>query len=105
MPSVQSAPTHTFAVQTPVTQAPATLQVLVAAHLVHEPPQSLSVSLPFLTLSLHCGAAQVPAVQTPLSQSAPTEHLLPGTHGLQVAPPQSRSVSLPFFTPSAQFAV
>jgi hypothetical protein len=105
MPSVQSAPTHTLPVQTAVVQSPGPAHVLPAAHLGQVPPQSLSVSLPFFTVSLQAGAAQTPALHTPLSQSVPTVHLPPGAHGLQVAPPQSRSVSLPFFTPSAQFAV
>jgi len=54
----QSAPlTHIF----PVVQGP---------H-CPPPPQSMSVSLPFNTLSLQEGAAQAPSVQTKLVQSPP----------------------------------
>src|SRR5689334_17699859 len=56
------------------------------------PPQSTSVSLPFLT----------PSVQTPFEQSAPTVQTLLSAHLLQVPPPQSTSVSAPFFMPSRQ---
>jgi hypothetical protein len=92
-------------VQTSVWQSPPTLQILPAAHLGHDPPQSLSVSLPFLTLSLQAGAAQVSAtgVHTPLSQSPPTAHFSPVAQSSQFGPPQSTSVSAPFFWPSAQF--
>ncbi|MFC5490877.1 hypothetical protein [Dokdonella soli] len=68
------------------------------------PPQSISVSPPFLTPSKHVGAAQVPAVQTWLWQSLPTLQPLPMAHAAQVGPPQSTSVSFPFFTPSEQLA-
>jgi hypothetical protein len=38
------------------------------------PPQSTSVSLPFLTMSAHDGAWHTPPVHTPVVQSAPIEH-------------------------------
>jgi hypothetical protein len=44
--------------------------------------------------------AQVPLVQTPLVQSAPTLQCLPVAQVAQTGPPQSTSVSPPFFTPS-----
>jgi hypothetical protein len=65
------------------------------------PPQSTSVSLPFLTLSVQLPFEHLPAVHTPLTQSVPMEQNLPERHGEQL-PPQSMSVSLPFLTTSAQ---
>jgi hypothetical protein len=86
---------------TPPTQSLAALQPLPFAHFVQLEPQSVSVSVPFFTLSSHVGVAHLPAVHIPLWQSADTRQFLLEEHPGQV-PPQSRSVSLPFFTPSAQ---
>jgi hypothetical protein len=61
----------------------------------------MSLSVPFFTRSLQSGAAQRPAVQIVLVQSAPTTQTRPVAHGLH-APPQSTSVSFPFFTRSVQ---
>jgi len=72
---------------------------------LHDPPQSWSVSPPFVTLSLQAGAEHVLAVawQTPLVQSPPDEQLrLTAQRAVQMAPPQSASVSSCDFTPSVQ---
>ncbi len=66
------------------------------------PPQSLSVSLPFLTLSRQVGAWQTLPVHTLLVQSEPKAQTLPLPQAAQSMPPQSLSVSLPFFTVSTQ---
>jgi len=84
-------------------------QVLPCASQV-APPQSTSVSSPFLTPSVHVGAWQVVpasvvlALQTPSTQSPATRQLLVSAHLPQVAPPQSTSVSSPSLTPSVQCA-
>jgi len=89
--------------QRPETQSPPEPHRLPTAHPSHVPPQSSSVSGPFLTLSEQDGAAQTSGVpsQTPLAQSKAAVQDLPFAQGAQ-GPPQSESVSLPFFTPSSQ---
>ena len=69
------------------------------------PPQSLSVSSPFLTPSVGEGAWQTPSLQTLLVQSAPITQTLPVEQAGAFEPPQSTSVSSPFFTPSAGAAL
>jgi hypothetical protein len=111
--SAQFAAAHTPFTQTPFTQSAATPHAWPSGHFLfagepaHEPPQSTAVSLPFFTPSPQVGAAQAPAVQTPLRQfppaPAPGPHMRPGARGGQ-GPPQSTSVSLPFFTLSVQAA-
>src|SRR6478735_2631019 len=70
------------------------------------PPQSMSDSVPFFTLSLQLGARHVPDLHTPLSQSLGLAQLSPASQGPQpvvgVPPPQSVSVSSPFLTLSVQ---
>jgi hypothetical protein len=89
-------------VHTLLTQSFPDVQARPVAHLGQlAPPQSMSVSAPFSTLSVQVGDWQSPPVQTPLVQSPPALHVSPGTHGPQ-EPPQSTSVSLPFLTPSVQ---
>jgi len=64
----------------------------------HEPPQSTSVSVPFMTVSVHDGTAHVLVVvplHTLLEQSVAAAHFFPFAQGGQV-PPQFRSVSVPF---------
>src|SRR5262245_26593556 len=62
-----------------------------AGHVV--PPQSMSVSNPFFTPSLHEGGLQVPDGPQILSaQSDPSAHFLPSAQGMQLPPPQSTSV-------------
>jgi hypothetical protein len=62
------------------------------------PPQSTSVSAPFLTLSAQLAAWQMLPTHTPLWQSPPFAHCLPAALFGQLAPPQSVSVSVPFLT-------
>ncbi len=101
-----------LAPQTPLTQSPPPPQPRPLAHLrtgdavaaAQEPPQSTAVSVPFLVMSVHDGAAQVRAAagQTPLTQSVPTRQVLPATQTGHAAPPQSMSTSVPFLIPSVQ---
>jgi hypothetical protein len=77
---------------------------LPAAQSGHDPPQSTSLSLPFLTLSVHVSAWQTLPVQTSLTQSVAAPHAFPGPQGVQLCPPQSTSLSVPFFTLSVQLA-
>jgi hypothetical protein len=89
-------------VHTPLWQSLPAEHVLPAAHLPQEaPPQSMSVSVPFLTVSPHVGTWHFFGLpeQTPLWQSPPTLHVLPFAHELH-PPPQSMSVSVPFLTVS-----
>jgi hypothetical protein len=91
--------------QTPPWQSPPTLQTLPLAHFVLQlPPQSTSVSVPFLTRSLQAGIWHTLLVHTPLWQSALTEQPFVSAHLAVQVPPQSTSVSAPFFTPSLQAA-
>lgn len=100
-----------------------------ALHGVHfPPPQSTSVSSPFLILSVQVPAGildgdgdgvvparHVPPVQTRLTQSVTTWHLFPTAHAghatdrppgtAELKPPQSTSVSRPFLLPSEQVPV
>src|SRR5437762_2933128 len=88
--------------QTDVVQSPLTVQALPGAHLaVQEPPQSTSVSVPFLTTSVQVATWQV-TLHTPLAQSDGAPQLLLVPHLVLQVPPQSTSLSVPFFTPSAQ---
>jgi hypothetical protein len=59
--------------QTPLMQSLPALHILPDAHAAHvPPPQSMSVSFPFLTMSVQVARAHVPALQTPLMQSVST---------------------------------
>jgi hypothetical protein len=77
---------HTFVVHTLLVQSlPFGFKhALPSAQVGQEaPPQSTSVSVPFLTLSrppVHFGTWQMPPVQTPLVQSAATPHAFPSAH-------------------------
>jgi hypothetical protein len=68
------------------------------------PPQSTSVSFPFLNPSVQVGAEHVPLAQTLSMQSEPIEHILKSGHGEQFGPPQSTSVSPSSCTPSVHDA-
>ena len=85
-------------------QSVATEQVCPVPHLVEQlPPQSTSVSVPFLTPSLQVAIAHRPFEQTPLEQSLLAVHTLLALHRLQLVwPPQSTSLSPPFLTLSLQ---
>jgi hypothetical protein len=104
--SVHAAALHFFVTlsQTPVAQSAPTAHVLLSAHFVaHVPPQSTSVSVPFLTVSLHAAALHFFVVlsQTPLAQSVAAAHVLLSVH-FEHVPPQSTSVSAPFLIVSLQ---
>ena len=91
--------------QTKVVQSVEAVQVLPEPHAVHtEPPQSVSVSVPFFTESVQLALWQNPPEQTPPTQSPLAAQRLPAPHFGHVAPPQSTSVSAPFFTTSVQLA-
>jgi hypothetical protein len=77
---------------------------LPVAHAPHDPPQSVSLSVPFFTPSLQVAAWHTPPVHTPLWQSPPIPHFLFVVHLVAQVPPQSVSDSLPFFTVSLQVA-
>jgi hypothetical protein len=77
------------------------VQAWPGPHGVQAPPQSMSVSLWFLTRSSQLAVAQEPSRQMLVSQSSARVQALPAAHALQL-PPQSRSVSSPFCTPSWQ---
>src|SRR5688500_13470053 len=62
------------------------------------PPQSMSVSDPFNTWSLHVDALQIPLSQTPDSQCSACSQRPASGHGRQTGPPQSTSVSAPSTT-------
>jgi hypothetical protein len=91
---------------TPLEQSVASAQLEPSLHAEHVPPQSVSVSEPFLAPSLQVGAWQVAGLpeQTLLVQSVETEQSLVSAHLAQVPPPQSTSVSVPFLTVSGQAA-
>lgn len=94
---------HSPCLQLLVEQSVAVVQARFIAHgLQVLPPQSTSVSLPFLTVSVQLAAAQSLAEQTPLVQSVAATHALESAHFPQVPPPQSTSVSLPFLVVSEQ---
>jgi hypothetical protein len=108
-PSVQVAAWHLAGEpeHTPLAQSVLTAQSLPVAQLFgHEPPQSASVSVPFLMPSVQVAAWHLPDVHTPLAQSLAPVHTKPVPQRLQVVlPPQSTSVSPPFLVTSVQLAV
>jgi hypothetical protein len=92
-----------------LTQSVTALHTLPSAHLVVGqltlPPQSVSVSSPFLTPSPHFAAAHTcgdVAEHTPETQSKPTlQNFVSTQRFVQMLPPQSTSPSSPFFTLSS----
>ena len=70
------------------------------------PPQSVPVSFPFITPSVHVGTWQTfgAPLQTPLLQSPPLSHICKSWQVAPHDPPQSTSVSFPSWTPSVQLA-
>jgi hypothetical protein len=85
------------------TQSAALEQVFPRAHLLQlVPPQSVSDSPPFFTVSVQVGAWHLLPVQTPLVQSAAKRHPLPSPQLAAQEPPQSTSVSKPLRAPSVQ---
>src|SRR4051812_15774874 len=79
------------------------LHVLPVTHFGQStPPQSRSLSVPLMMLSVHVAGSQVcvPASQWLETQSAALRHARLSVHGVQTPPPQSTSVSAAFFAPS-----
>jgi hypothetical protein len=107
-PSPHAAPWQTLPVHLPLagrTQSALPLQPLPTPHLPgQEPPQSVSVSLPFFARSVQLAVWQTPAVHTALAQSPLPPQSLPAAHFVEQEPPQSASLSEPFLTPSVQAA-
>src|SRR2546430_11314510 len=103
MLSLQVGPTQMLAEEhTPVEQSGPVPQPLPMAHLFGQlPPQSTSVSVPFLIPSVQLACTQLPLTQWPDAQSESLPQEPPILHAGQ-APPQSTSVSFWFFVPSAQ---
>jgi hypothetical protein len=95
---------HTPSAQLALWQSPPAAQCLAIPQAGQvPPPQSMSVSAPFLTPSLQSGARHmwVADEQTRLAQSGPIWQCRPAAHAGQ-DPPQSVSVSDPSWTPFAQ---
>jgi hypothetical protein len=84
---------HLHATHTPDRQSEPEEQVQ-SPHDEHEPPQSMSVSSPFLTPSAQFERWHTFDLQILLTQSALISQRLPSGHGAQ-GPPQSTSVSAP----------
>jgi hypothetical protein len=80
------------------------MQAFKLPHLVEQdPPQSTSVSLPFLAVSVQLLVVQVLPTHSVLRQSAPAEQTLPPAQRTQPdVPPQSTSDSEPFLITSLQ---
>lgn len=91
--------------QIPPAQSPSTAQPFPGPHGEHGPPQSVSVSCPFWSASLHDDAKHEPPTQTLLAQSDPFPQPFPSPHFSQAGPPQSTSVSEPSFVLSIQLGV
>jgi hypothetical protein len=109
--SLHVAATHAPAVHLPLagsTQSMLPEQPLPTAHLVlHVPPQSMSVSVPFSTRSVHVAAVHTFAVHLPLvgvTQSVFALHAPPTAQVGHVPPPQSAAVSAPFMIVSVHVA-
>jgi hypothetical protein len=108
-PSVQLGPdgVQTLLVHSVLTQSAPATHALPSEHLGQlGPPQSTSVSLPFLVLSeqLVLGAVQRLLLHRALEQSAAPLHALPVAHFGHAGPPQSMSVSEPSRVPLVQVA-
>src|SRR4051812_5811353 len=85
-----------------VAQSPGPSHSCPVVHFLQVPPQSMSVSAPFLTPSVQLGTWHTPPPHRALAQSKGMEQALPLPHfcvGAQ-PPPQSTSVSVPFLMPS-----
>jgi hypothetical protein len=90
-----------LATQSPLVQSEFTLHPPVTAQGEQlGPPQSMSVSLPFLMRSSQRGTAQTLLVHRPLTQSRSAAQPALLGQGAQLGPPQSTSVSPLFELPS-----
>ena len=93
----------TDSAQTWLVQSSGTAQARLSAHAGQEPPpQSTSVSSPFIWLSSHDGAAHTLLMQLLISQSLFCAHAAASPQGLQIMPPQSMSDSSWLSRPSSQ---
>src|SRR5439155_19564560 len=101
-----AAPVSLVALLLPLPQQVSPFHVCVSVQLLRQvvPPQSTSVSRPFIEPSWHWSATQVwlRALQKPVWQSPAARHALVSPHLPQTVPPQSMSVSLVSLTPSSQ---
>src|SRR6476659_8544236 len=74
--------------QLPLTQSVPAMQVLPLTHLGQVgPPQSMSVSLPFLTVSVQVGGWHTPPAHTPLGQATLHPPQLAGLVTVEVSHP------------------
>src|SRR5687768_6949044 len=91
----------------PLVQSELTAQSLSFAHAGQvPPPQSTSVSAPFLSTSMQLGVEQTrDGLQLALTQSPSTAHAWPLMQSGQLGPPQSTPVSVPFLKVSVQIGV
>src|SRR5438105_8347386 len=89
-PSLHELLTHTLPAHSPVWQSELTVQPLPVAHFEHAgPPQSTSVSAPFLTPSLQDKiGVHTLFTHSVLAQSVPKEQLLPLAQCAHEGPPQ-----------------
>src|SRR5262245_22441752 len=88
-------------IHTELAQSAAPLQARPSAHRLHDPPQSIADSEPFLTPSEQVGTWQTCPAHTELAQSEASLHESQSVHGSH-EPPQSIAVSNPFSIPSEQ---
>ena len=96
---------HDLFAPQPNWQSPSRSQLPSGAHGAQLPPQSMSVSLPFLMPSLQLAAEQTSPVQTPLWQSAGVTQRCPCAQRSGQLAPQSTSLSCPLRMASPQVAV
>jgi hypothetical protein len=107
-PSEQVAVRQSPPVHTPLLQSPPARHVRFVSQRGQvwlAPPQSMSVSSPFLTTSEQVGIWQREPAQTPLLQSIAVPQALPAAQVAPQTPPQSMSDSVRFSTPSRHVAV
>jgi hypothetical protein len=99
---------HTPAMHAVDAQSPLPPHFLLTAQVAPQlPPQSTSVSVPFLTVSVQAAAAHLLPVHLPLpgnAQSVLATHVALTAHVAPQFPPQSTSVSVPSFTRSPHVA-
>jgi hypothetical protein len=78
-------------------QSPLSSQRRPAAQSVHDPPQSTSLSEPFLAPSEHVAAEHVPAAEHRKETQSPSHRQTAPVSHPSHEPPQSWSLSVPFF--------
>jgi hypothetical protein len=77
-----------FPLQMPLVQSLPNAQILPTAHFGQLPPQSTSVSMPFLTASVQVGAL---ATHSPLPLQVPLEHCVPATAYVELHEPPTQA--------------